>query len=73
MVAVKLRLCEKCERQLAAWQRNLGERAMAAMAGQILQACPECASKLPQTEGHLFTKLPRDFEADFVPQKGSDQ
>lgn len=70
MVTVKLRLCESCEGKLVAWRRNLGERAMAAMVGQIVQACPSCASQLPQTDGHLFTKLERDFEADFEPQKG---
>lgn len=72
MVAVKVRLCEQCERKLAAWRRNVGERAMAGMAGQILQACPSCAAQLPQTDGHLFTKLPVDFEPDFVPAKGSE-
>lgn len=70
MTTIKLKLCASCERKLAAWQRNVGERAMAGMAGQILQACPECMSKLPQTDGHLFTKLVKDFEPDFEPQKG---
>lgn len=67
MTLVRVQLCERCENQLVAWKQKLGERAMAAMAGQILQKCPECASKLPPTEGHLFTKLPSDFEPDFQP------
>jgi hypothetical protein len=73
MTVVKVKLCESCEAKLAAWRRNVGERAMAGMAGQILQACPSCASQLPQTDGHLFTKLPRDFEPDFEPQKGTER
>jgi hypothetical protein len=72
MPTVKLKLCEKCEKQLVAWRDKLGERAMAAMVGQIIQACPSCAQQLPQTEGHLFTKLQQDFEPDFVPAKGTN-
>jgi len=64
---VKVELCDNCAKQLAAWQQKLGERAMAAMAGQILQGCPTCRAQLPPTEGHLFTKLQREFEPDFQP------
>lgn len=73
MTTVKVKLCESCEKKLAAWRRNLGERAMAAMVGQILQACPDCARQLPQTDGHMFTKLKQDFEPDFEPQKGTER
>ncbi len=62
---VQLKLCPDCERKLVAWRRNVSERAMGAMVGQIIQACPQCAAQLPQTNGHLFTKLVQDFEPDF--------
>lgn len=64
---VKLELCDNCARQLAAWRARFDERTMGAMAAQVLQKCPQCSSKLPPTEGHLFTKLVQDFEADFEP------
>jgi hypothetical protein len=63
---VTVRLCERCTQQLKAWRNRFDERTMAAMVGQILQRCPECASQLPPTEGTLFTKLPVDFEPDFT-------
>lgn len=64
---VRIELCDRCAKQLAAWQQQFDQRTMASMAGQILQKCPECSAKLPPTEGTLFTKLPQDFEADFQP------
>ena len=65
MTTIKLKLCEGCTNKLRAWRDRFGERAMAAVVGQTVQACPECMSQLPQTEGHLFTKLKQDFEPDF--------
>jgi len=67
-VTVKVKLCDNCAKQLQAWRHKFNERTMAAMAGQILQKCPTCRAQLPGTEGHLFTKLPLDFEPDFTEQ-----
>jgi len=54
---LRVNLCDECTKKLRAFRQQLGDRAMAAQAGQILQACPQCRQQLPQTEGKLFTKL----------------
>lgn len=57
MFVLKVELCDACANKLAAIMGRLGEEAMGIEAGSILQSCPECASKLPPTEGKLFTDL----------------